>query len=702
MHKLINNVTDKIATRKGVWITIIVWVALAAVLSVLAPGSKSDAVSTVTDLYPASSQSVVADEKLDAYFKEDDGIPALLVFEAKTGDVALGELVALADEMTAAEIPYVKSIPPLGLMPEVATDSFFSEDRSKAFLPVLFDAELTSKEMKEGLAVITSLVEGHANVVMHVTGPVGIAVDTTDLFSRADLVLLFSTVGIILLLLIVTYRSPLLALIPLLAAGFVYAVVDRILGIMGASGVELAKQSLSIMMILLFAVVIDYSLFIFSRYQEELKKRADKYEAMRFAMREIGIPIFYSGSTIFLAMMTLLLAQFGDYNNFAPIFSVAVLVVLLAAVTLVPALFTAFGRRAFWPKVPRVGDEQALTSSFWGRIGKLVAAKPIISVVVILAFLVVTGSQVFTISNEYDTMKSFPDDMPSRVGYDILEADFSKGTLAPTTVIFESEAAITADETAKLSAILAEKDLVSTARLANQTDDGLVAQFDVTFSENPYEAVTMDALEQMINDAEGILQEAGLAGDLHFAGETAASVDNRSVNKRDIIVIVIVETVLIFAMLIFLTRSFRLSFLMIATILLSFVAALGLGYFLSGYLFGIDALNNRVPVYAFVFLVALGIDYNIFLVSRYMEEKKHHPVREAVRIAIGKTGGVISSAGVILAATFAVLMTQPVEVLKIFGFIVAIGILIDTFLIRGILLPGLLILIEERREKKNS
>src|SRR5690625_1233061 len=163
-----------------------------------------------------------------------------------------------------------------------------------------------------------SIFENYPTLQAHVTGPAGIAVDATDLFSRADLVLLFSTVGIILIVLIFTYRSPLLALIPLLAAVFVYAVAARLLGLLGVSGVELASQSLSIMMILLFAVVIDYSLFIFSRFREELKKSDNKYEAMRHSMAEIGIPIFYSGSTIFLAMIVLFLASFGDYRNFAP------------------------------------------------------------------------------------------------------------------------------------------------------------------------------------------------------------------------------------------------------------------------------------------------------------------------------------------------------------------------------------------------
>src|SRR5690625_382899 len=205
----------------------------------------------------------------------------------------------------------------------------------------------------------------------------------------------------------------------------------------------------------------------------------------------------------------------------------------------------------------------------------------------------------------------------------------------------------------------------------------------------------MDGLESIMKNSNKIISQANIKGEFYFAGETASSVDNRNVNKRDLIVIVIVETILIFAMLILLTRSLTISGVMIGTILLSFLSALGIGTFLSEYIFGVSAISNRVPVYAFVFLVALGIDYNIFLVSRFLEEKKHHLVKEAVAVSVAHTGGVISSAGVILAATFAVLITQPVQDLMIFGFIVAIGIIIDTFLIRGVLLPSLLVLLNK-------
>ncbi|WP_332849197.1 MMPL family transporter [Bacillus xiapuensis] len=189
------------------------------------------------------------------------------------------------------------------------------------------------------------------------------------------------------------------------------------------------------------------------------------------------------------------------------------------------------------------------------------------------------------------------------------------------------------------------------------------------------------------------------AGKFYFAGETAEKLDDRELNNRDLQVIMLAETLLIFLMLAVLTRSLKMPLYMVGTIILSFLAALGLGVFLSDALFGIDEISTRVPLYSFVFLVALGIDYNIILVSRFMEERNAHSLQKAVELAVAKTGSVISSAGIILAATFAVLMTQPVEILFVFGFIMAVGIFIDTFFVRGLLLPALLVWLEKDRKR---
>ncbi|MGS2778208.1 MMPL family transporter [Robertmurraya sp. GLU-23] len=700
MKSILKRITDQVSTRKGTWVTLGVWVIVTVLLAILAPSAKEYESSNITSL-PSDAKSVIAQNKLDQYFKDNDGIPAILVFQSSDDKaVNVSELEAFIKDVEKVE--GVKEIVPITTLPPQATESFFSEDKSTVILPVTFEADFEAKEMRASQEKMIEIAEESTDLTLTITGPAGIAVDALDLFSRADVVLLLSTVGLILVLLIVIYRSPLLAFIPLLAAAFVYEVVNQVLGLMGKAGLLINNQTFSIMTILLFAAVIDYSLFVFSRYREELKTYDSKHEAMKEAMRETGLPVFFSGGTVLAAMLVLFFAEFGDYRNFAPIFATAMLIIMIASVTLVPALFTLFGRKSFWPKIPKVGEESVKTNSFWSKIGRSVVKKPVVSTVAIGIILTVSALNMFNLKYEFDTMKSFPEDMPSRIGYEILVEKFEKGDLAPTTVLLEASEEVTMEQQNAIMKELQKQPLVSSVRPSGVTEDQKVVQFTLTYTESPYDSETMDALEKTRDHSQQIVKDAGLEGELYFAGETANRIDDRATNNRDLIVIVLLESILIFAMLIVMTKSFKLPLYMMGTILLSFLAAVGLGMFLTNLFFDIDTVSNRVPLYSFVFLVALGIDYNIILISRFMEERKIHPVKKAVEIAVANTGGVISSAGIILAATFAVLMTQPIQLLFVFGFIVAVGILLDTFLIRGILLPALLVLFEKDSSKQKG
>lgn len=701
MSNLIQKITDLVTSKKGMWMTLAIWFVAAGLLGAFAPSAKDYEVTSIDSLSD-ETQSVIAQNKVEEFFQNNEGIPAILVFESKKSDIEISNLTEFFTRIDDGTIKGIKEILPLLKMPPQVAANFISKDQSTVIIPLSFEATLENKEIRTSLEKVYDLSARTTDYSLFVTGPAGIGVDTLNLFSRADLVLLFSTVGLILILLIVIYRSPLLALIPLLAAAFVYEVVNQVLGLMGKAGVLMNNQTLSIMTILLFAAVIDYSLFVFSRFREELKNYDNKFEAMKWAMRETGMPVFFSGGTVLAAMLVLFFAEFGDYQNFAPIFGTTMVVIMLASITLIPALFTLFGRKSFWPKIPRVGEEKVLNNSFWSKVGRFVVKKPVLSVALICIILLVSASNMLNLNYEFDTIKSFPEDMPSRQGYEILEEKFEKGDLAPTTVLLESEKEISVEEQERIMKVLAEQSLVYNVRLNDITEDQKVVSFSLTFEESPYSEESMDALETIREKSGKLLADNNLEGNLYFAGETAKKVDDRSVNNRDLIVIVLLETILILGMLIFLTKSIKMPIYMMGTILISFLAAVGLGMFLSSLFFDIEAISNRVPLYSFVFLVALGIDYNIILISRFMEERRHHSVKKAVEIAVATTGGVISSAGILLAATFAVLMTQPIQILFTFGFIVALGILLDTFLIRGILLPALIVLFEKDKKVETA
>ena len=370
---------------------------------------------------------------------------------------------------------------------------------------------------------------------------------------------------------------------------------------------------------------------------------------------------------------------------------------MIASVTLVPALFALFGRKAFWPKVPKFGEAKEVKHGIWGPIAKFVVNKPGLVGGTVIIFLLVTAANVFNLEYEFNTVKAFPEDLPSRVGFEIVEEKFNKGDLAQTTVLVEGEN-LTQESMQEIVTYFAEDKNVGSARPSGITEDGRFGKVTVSLADNPYSQEAIEFLSAYRDANDTFTFSNGDEVTLQYAGTTAKLVDEQQVNDKDIIKIVILETILILVLLLALTRSIKMPIYMMATILISFVSALGLGIFLVDVLFGYDAISTRAPVYAFIFLVALGIDYNIILVSRFLEERKVNKVKDALEIAIRNTGGVISSAGIILAATFAALMTMPISDLFVFGFIVAIGILIDTFIVRGMLLPSLILFFEKDKK----
>ncbi|MGE7665115.1 MMPL family transporter [Ureibacillus composti] len=697
MKKLLYPITDWVSTKRGMWITIIAWLVLMVGLSA-GPKLSDYKVSNFQSL-PDEAQSIIAEKKVEEYFPNEQGTPGILVFHSDTTDVDVEEVKQILSGILAEDIEGIDNIVDLNALPPQAINSFISEDGSTLIVPMVLELGLGNSQYAEINDHVSEIGNEIAATLdstkFYITGPAGIAGDTLKLFEQADFVLLLVTVAIILVLLIIIYRSPLLAFIPLLATVIVYQVVNQSVALLGASGLEINNSTTSIMSILLFAAVIDYSLFVFSRYREELNKFESKHEAMRSAMRATGEPVFFAGGTVLAAMLILFFANFRDYQNFAPIFGLAMFVIMFASITLVPALFTLFGRKAFWPKVPTYGQQEGIKHGIWGPIAKFVVNKPGLSGGLVAIFLVVTAINVFNLDYEFDTVKKFPEDLPSRVGYEIVEARYDKGELAPSTLLIESDKSLSEENTAAIIEKWSEFDEIASVRMSAISDDAKALKLSIALSINPYSTEAIDFIEDLRENSPKLLDDLSIDGEAHYSGVTPKLVDEQIVNNKDIFTIVILEVILILVLLFALTRSIKMPIYMMATILLSFVSALGLGIFLVDQLFGYDALSTRVPIYAFIFLVALGIDYNIILASRFIEERKSHKVKDALEIAIRNTGGVISSAGVILAATFAALTTMPIADLFVFGFIVSIGILIDTFLVRGMLLPALILLFEK-------
>ncbi|MDQ0268198.1 MMPL family transporter [Cytobacillus purgationiresistens] len=725
MQNQIQKLVKFSSSSKGAKIVIFTWIAAAIFLSILAPGSKEFSGTSQEQSVSQDLPSEVAAQLQKEEFPSDEGLTALLVFhnEEEITSSDREQITAFSNWLASDERPdHIASALPYHKFPSSVQDEMYSEDGSTLIFNLALTAELESDEANETLEQLREQVEilGLDHLQFEITGPAGISADTISIFRNADFVLMIGTIALIFIILIIIYRSPLLAITPLIIAGVVYAIVDRLLGLAGKTEwFAVDGSAVSIMLVLLFAVLTDYSLFVFSRYREALRRNVSKYGSMQEAMHHVSEPIFFSGGTVLLAMLTLFFTVFEPYNHFAPVFSIAVVIILLAGLTLIPSIFALMGRKAFWPFVPKMEETKVEKNHFWNRVSKQVVKRPSWFAGILLIVFLIGAFNFSTINYSFNLLKSFPEDISSRQGFELLEENYPAGQLAPVTILLASTDSVTPGEEVLQKVKRMVDQLQSQSGVSSvspELTDEMVSgeenlprnfaaksnkayRLQLILDNNPYDEEALDTVENLRELEGDILKDAGFtSGDyeLHIAGQTAQQLDVRTMNSRDMIVLLSVVTVLLTLVLGIQTKSFLLPVLMMSTILLSYFASLGFSWWIFENILGYDAISYRLPVYTFVFMVALGIDYNIMLVSRIREQAKHLPWTEAVGRGVSLTGGVISSAGLILAATFAVLMTQPLQELFLFGFTMALGILLDTFIIRGLFLPAILIITKRK------
>lgn len=666
-----------------------IWLVATIILSVVAPGAKEFTLPNKNGGLPEDRLSVEAEQLVKEYFPNDEGMPLFGVLYKEEGlteeQIAeFGEALLKVGENPLLEDATITNLDELS---ESIKKRLISEDGTTFFTSITLPAGDNDKVHQQVTLIAEELTEysDKNDVELNWTGPAAIASDAITLFSEANVVLLLATVGLIFVLLLLIYRAPLLTLIPLIGAGIVYVVVDKIIGLSAkAEWFVTESQALSIMTILLFAVVTDYSLLIFSRFREELRRHESVNDAMREAMKHVREPIFFSGSTIVLGMATLFFSLYEPYRNFAPVFAIAAAVMLIAGLTLLPALFAIFGRVAFWPFIPKYGERVKEKRTIWRKVADVVTAKPLTFLIPVVLVLGVGAWNMTNMKTSFDLIESFPEDLSSRVGYERLGDGFSKGSLAPGTLLMIRDEDWTEDTLKEKMEQLNELEGVQSVRPTGHPlaeDHFNVAKLSITFDGNPYGHEAMDTVE--------MLRDMSKKGDeLYIAGETAKNVDIRDINERDTWLVVGLMTALIAIMLGFQTKSIIAPIYMVGSILLSYAATFGFSLWMFDLVLDQQTIGYRIPMYTFVFLVALGVDYSIMLIARIREELKHHELEEAIRIGVERTGGVISSAGLILAATFLVLTTMPVNELKLFGMMMALGILLDTFVVRPIVIPA--------------
>ncbi len=643
------------------WLVALAVLVASGALMLLIGGDDSSQRSPVP--VPTSAESARADA-LRAQLPGGDRVPAILVVTRRDGA-----------PLTPDDIGAIKQQPVV-----------VSHDGKAAVATVPLDAGLSGFALSDAVKALRQSADKDlpGDLRVEVTGGPAFGADIANSFSGANITLLAVTASVVALLLIVTYRSPVLWLLPLTVIGF----ADRVAAVLGSAiaeglGMSPDGSTSGITSVLVFGAGTNYALLLISRYREELGRNENHRDALGVAVRQAGPAIVASNATVVLALLTLLLASSPSTRSLGVQAASGLVVAAVFVLLVLPPLLGLFGRRLFWPFIPRVGAKPLTDSGIWHRIADSVARRPGRVAVVAIAGLAVLCTGLLATPIGLSQTEQFRVQAESVSGYETLAAHFPSGLTDPTRVIASTAKAADVEH-----AIAGTPGVVS-VNPAGASANGL-SQWPVVLSAAPASDDafrTIDALRDSVHAADP---------DALVGGSDAQARDASAAASRDRRVIVPAILGVVLIVLYVLLRSALAPLVLVAVTVLSALAALGLGGWASVHLFGFPALDNTAPLFAFLFLVALGVDYTIFLVTRAREETPGHGTRQGIVRAVSATGAVITSAGIVLAAVFCVLGVLPLIVLTQIGIIVGLGILLDTFVVRTVIVPALFTLIGPR------
>ncbi|UJA20361.1 MMPL family transporter [Thermoleophilia bacterium SCSIO 60948] len=526
-----------------------------------------------------------------------------------------------------------------------------------------------------------SLTESEDGLEVAVGGPAGLSADAITVFEGINGTLLAAAGGLVIVLLILIYRSPIFWFFPILAVGFA-ELATRSLGYgLTELGVTVNGQSSSILSVLVIGAGTDYALLLVSRYREELRRHEDRHEAMALALRTAGPAIFASGLTVAAALLSLTLAEVNGTAGLGPVGALGIAVAILSMLTFLPAILLVVGRRPFWPFIPHFGDTASDESrGVFRRLGDRIARRPGAVAAVSTIVLLIMAAGLVDYSNGLTQSSSFRDEVETVEAQELTAAAFPPGQSAPTQIVAPADADLRA-----IAAAASEVPGVEAVSPRPVDGDESQVVLNATLSDDPYSTEAYDVIGPL-RDAVRSVEPEALVG-----GPTATEYDLREASARDTRLLIPIALAIVLLILIGLLRSIVAPLLLIATVVLSFAAAIGVSTIVFDVVFGFPGADPSLPLFGFIFLVALGVDYNIFLMTRVREETLVHGSREGTLRGLAVTGSVITAAGVVLAGTFAVLAVLPLVFLTEIGFIVAFGVLLDTFLVRSVLVPALVL-----------
>ena len=656
--------------RRTKWAVLVFWLVIVAVTGPLGGKLTGAEKNDASAWLPAKAESTKVLD-VQSRFQSPNIFTAVVVYDRPSGLTSADKAKAAADARRFAGVARVVRSQLTG--PVLATDGKAVE----TIVPVNLGLEGWNGAAAAATTLRT-IAQANANgLTSHIAGPLGNAADSANAFKGIDGILLYATLAVVIVLLLITYRSPVLWLLPVISAGVALTTAQGLIYLLAKHGLTVNAQSAGILLVLVFGAGTDYALLLTARYREELRRHQDRHEAMAVALRRAGPAVIASAGTVIVSLLTLTIAELNSTKSLGPVLAIGVVVALLAMMTLLPALLVIFGRWLFWPVKPAYGTEEPTTKGFWARVGRRIAVRPrmvwVITAVILGAMAVgLTGLK----AGGLTTAQGFRHTPDSVAGQTVIDRHFPAGAGQPVIVIGNEPQA------ARLAS--AVKGTPGITGVIGPFSRAGHAYLQGTLTSAPDSQASYNTIDRVRAAVHAVPGADALVG-----GNTAINLDVERASAHDRTVIIPVILVVVFLILGLLLRALIAPIMLIATVILSFAATLGVSALMFNNVFNFGGADTSFPLFVFVFLVALGIDYNIFLMTRVREEAGKHGPRQGALTGLSATGGVITSAGAVLAGTFAALATLPVTFLAELGFAVAFGVLLDTIVVRSVLVTAL-------------
>ncbi|MFE7765493.1 MMPL family transporter [Streptomyces sp. NPDC057438] len=666
--------------RRAKWVVLGLWLVVLFVVAPFATKLTDAQDNDAASWLPGSAESTQVLEISEGFRPEQ--IPAVVVY-ARDGGLTAEDRAAIE-----TDVRELKGLTAHGIIGDQTRgpvyDRAVDPRAAQVLVPITMDEKGWERIAPAVDSIRDDVGEGGDGLAVHITGPGGTSADFSEAFEGIDSTLLMSAMAVVIVMLLLTYRSPTLILVPLLgviaalftAQALIYLLAEH-------TGLTVNGQSAGILTVLVFGAGTDYALLLVARYREELRRHEDRHEAMALALHRAGPAVLASGATVVLSMLVLLAAEMNSTSGLGPVAAIGVAVALLAMMTLFPALLVIFGRWIFWPVIPHLGTADPTENGVWARMGRRFSRRPRTVWVATAAALALCSLGLIQLRAEgignADAFTGKPD---SIVGQEVSARYFPAGSGDPLVIVSnQAQAREVGRAVADTEGVV--PDSLGLPPGTKPAHEGRVL-FEATMSD-PADSEAAKQTVERVRDAVHAVPDA----DAQVGGGTAALLDMDEATTRDNILIIPLVLLVVLLILCALLRALIAPLLLIGTVILSFAAALGISALAFRHLFDYAGESTDFPLFVFVFLVALGIDYNIFLTTRIREEAAHQGTRKAVVTGLATTGAVITSAGLVLAGTFAALGTLPMVAFAEIGFAVALGVLLDTFVVRSVLVTAL-------------